>query len=182
MAIYYPSGCDSLVPKHVCDPCEAREKGRIGAVAFIQKAYEFADPSNPVEWRAQINAKTIIVIPDILGSYDGGAEVEGPGYGRQQSSLIGYNFTSNFKDPNYTTNCLFYNALKNNRGYRFAFVTETQVHLTMNPVVIIPKNPVTEDLNSDVVWDVTVKWSDKDLPCPYHVPLGIFEKCFSVAP
>lgn len=178
--IYYPAGCESQIPDHVCDPCEAREKGRIGSVAYIKKEFEFTDPSNPEEWRTGIEAGDIIIIPEVTGSFDGGSEVEGPGYGRQATSLIGYNFTSNFKDPNYKNNCDFYNGLKNSRAWRYAYVTETQVHLTTNPVVSIPKNPVTEELNSDVVWDVTVKWSDSNLPCPFPKPAGIFDECFSV--
>lgn len=176
--IYYPANCTDDIPEHVCDPCEEREKGRISSATFIKKEFEFLDPSNPVEWRNGILAGNIIIIPQVIGSFDGGAEVEGPGYGRQVSSLIGYNFSSTFKDPNYALNCEFYNALKNSRSYRYGFVTETKVHLTTNPVVIIPKNPVTEDLNSDVVWEIIVKWSDKDLPCPFDKPTGIFEECF----
>lgn len=180
--IYYPSGCDQAVPQHDCNPCEEKEKGRIGSVAFIKRDFEFTDPTNPVEWRNGIDAHDIIMIPQVLGSFDGGSEVESTGYGRQASNLVGYNFTANFKDPNYVTNCEFYNALKNSRQYRFAYVTSRSVHITTNPVTVIPKNPVTEDLNSDVVWDVTVKWSEADLPCPFAMPAGIFDECVVVYP
>lgn len=182
MAIYYPSGCDTLVPDHLCDPCEAKEKGRIGSVAFVKTSFAFTDISNPVEWRTGLNAGDIIVIPEVLGTFDGGAEQETPGYGRQDTNLTGYKFTANYKDPNYKQNAVFYNALKRARNYKFAFVTETQIHISDNAVQVIPKNPVTEDLNSDVVYDVTVKWAGPDLPEPNDVPPGIFDECFSVAP
>lgn len=181
MAIYYPADCEQEIPDHICDPCEAREKGRIGDVAFIKDTFVFTDETNPTEWQTGINSRDIIIIPGVLGSYDGGSEVLGAGYGRQSESFIGYNFTSNFKDPNYKSNCLFYNLLKDSKNYRYAFKTETQLHITNNPVVVIPKNPVTEDLNSDVVWDVLVKWADRDVPCPIDEPVGIFD-CFTVAP
>lgn len=181
MAIYYPSGCDTLVPDHLCDPCEAKEKARIGSVGFVKTSVAFSDISNPTEWTAAINAGDIIIIPQVLGSFDGGAEVESAGYGRQSTNLTGYNFSANFKDPNYKLNATFYNALKNSRAYKFAFVTETQVHISENAVAVIPKNPVTENLTDDVVWDVTVKWAGADLPEPADVPPGIFEECFEVA-
>lgn len=181
MAVYYPSDCEVEIPDHICDPCETKEKGRIGSTAFIKTSFEFTDPSDPTEWQTGINVRDIIIIPEVLGSFDGGTEVEGPGYGRQSTSLLGYNFTANFKDPNYKGNCDFYNLLKNSRAWKFAFKTETQIHITTNPVQVIPKNPVTEELNSDVVWDVTVKWDDQNLPCPFDEPAGIFT-CFTVAP
>jgi hypothetical protein len=101
MAVYYPSDCEVEIPDHICDPCETREKGRIGSTAFIKTSFEFTDPSDPTEWQTGINAGDIIIIPEVLGSFDGGTEVEGAGYGRQSTSLLGYNFTANFKDPNY---------------------------------------------------------------------------------
>ncbi len=175
MPIYYPSGCDAAVPDHVCDPCETKEKGRIGTVAFIKKGFVFVDPSSEAAWTAGIVSGDIILIPQVIGSFDGGAEIESAGYGRQSTQLVGYNFSANFKDPNYKSNCEFYNALKNSRSFKFAFVTETQVHLTDVAVSVIPKNPITEDLNSDVVYDVTVKWAYKDLPCPVEAPTNIFD-------
>lgn len=181
MAIYYPSGCDVLVPDHLCDPCEAKEKGRVRSVAFIKNTFSFSDPSNPTEWQTGINAGDIIIIPEVLGSFDGGAEVESPGYGDQSTNLTGYNFTSGFKDPNYKLNGTFYNTIKNSRAYRYAFRTQTQIHLTDNIVSVIPKNPMTENLTDDVVWDVAVKWADADLPEPYDTPPGIFDACFEVA-
>lgn len=180
--VYYPSGCDELVPAHLCDPCEAKEKARVSGVAFIKTSIDFANPSNPTEWQDAINSKDIIVIPQVLGSFDGGAEVESPGYGRQSTNITGFNFSANFKDPNYKLNGPFYNAIKNSRQYKFGFVTESQLHLTDDAVSVIPKNPITESLTDDVVWDVTVKWAGPDLIEPVDVPPGIFDECFSVAP
>lgn len=181
MAIYYPAGCEVEVPDHICETCTEAESGRIRSAGFIKTSFNFADPSNPVEWRAGINNRSIVLIDGVIGSFDGGTEVEGPGYGSQATKLLGYDFTANFRDPNYKQNAAYYNALKNSKAYKFFYVTESLVHITNNAVGVIPKNPVAEDLTSDVVWDVTVKWSDKDLPEPYDKPDKIFE-CFTVAP
>jgi hypothetical protein len=181
MAFYYPAGCDVLVPDHVCDPCEARENARVSSVAFIKNSFVFEDPTSPTEWQAGLEAGDIIVIPQVNGTFDGGSEVETPGFGRQSTSLTGFNFSSNFKDPDYKTNGAFYNAIKNSRDYKYAFVTSSQLHISENAVTVIPKNPIVDDTAGVVVWDVTVKWGGGDLVEPQDVPPGIFGTCFSVA-
>lgn len=177
MSVYYPSGCDSLIPDYVCDPCEIVELGRIRSVAYIKKTFAFTDPTSPAEWQNGFASGDIILIPFVRGTFDGGAEVESTGYGDQATRLTGYNFQAQYQDPNYRSNCAFYNALKNAKDYKFAYRTETQIHITDVPVQVIPKNPVQDDINSEVVWDVIVKWSSKDLPCPVDVPEGIFDAC-----
>lgn len=103
-------------------------------------------------------AEKIIVIPSTNGNFDGGSEVTAPGYGDQETSLIGYNFVATFNDPNYKFNADFYNALKRSRNWRYAYSTETQTHITGKTVQVIPKNPVGDELTSEVVWNVQVLW------------------------
>lgn len=182
MAIYYPADCEVEIPEHVCDPCEAFEKGKIRAVAFIKKTFEFTDPTNPTEWQTGLNNHDIIIIPAVIGTFDGGTEVLGPGYGDQSESLLGYDFVATVRDPNYVSNCLFWNLIKNSRLYKFFYKTGTQGHISENPATIIPKNPVTEDINSIVEWNATIKWKGSDAPCPFDAPAGIFDECITVAP
>lgn len=177
MSVYYPSNCDDLIPDHICDPCEEIESGGVRSVAFIKSDFAFTDPSNPAEWTAGFVAGDIILIPQTKGTFDGGAEVESPGYGDQVTRLTGYNFQAQYQDPNYKQNCAFYNTLKASRQYKFAYRTGSQIHIVDTAVQVIPKNPVQEDKTTEVVWDVIVKWSGKDLPCPYDVPPGIFDQC-----
>lgn len=182
MAVYYPSGCDDVtIPDHVCDPCEAREKARVSSVAFIRNSFVFSDPTNPTEWEAGIASGDIHVIPQVNGTFDGGSEVLSAGYGRQKESLTGFDFSALFKDPDYKNNGDYYNAIKNSRDYRFAFVTSSQLHITDDAVTIIPKNPVVDDTAGDVVWEVLVKWAGGDLMVPMDMPPGIFGQCFVVA-
>lgn len=175
--IYYPSNCDTIVPDHYCNPCDTVEHARVRSVAFIKTSFAFNDPTNPAEWAQGIADRDIIIIPEVLGSFDGGQPVEGAGYGDQQTKLTGYNFELTFKDPNYKQNADFYNAIKNSRAYKVAFRTETQTHISENAVSVIPKNPITENLTDEVVWDVLVKFSQGDLPEPNDTPEGIFT-CF----
>jgi len=181
MSVYYPSNCDDLVPDHICDPCEEIEQGRVRSVAFIKNTFDFTDPSNPTEWTNGFQSGDIILIPMTSGTFDGGAEVESAGFGDQATRLTGYNFQLQYQDPNYKLNCTFYNTLKNSRQYRVAYRTGSQIHINDTTVQVIPKNPVQDDINSSVVWDVLVKWSGKDVPCPYDVPPGIFDACAYVS-
>jgi hypothetical protein len=182
-AVYYPAGCDVTIPEHYCNDCDDVEHGRVRSVAFLKKTFAFTDPTDPTEWETGIANGDIIVIPEVLGSFNGGDPVTGTGYGDQSEKLTGYNFELLFKDPNYANNADFYNAIKSSRGYRVAYRTENFVHISDNTVSVVPKNPVTEDLTSEVVWDVAVRFSQGDLPAPVATPDGIFT-CFAytVAP
>lgn len=179
MAGYYPSTCDSEIPVHACDPCEDREYGRIRGAAFIHKDFEFADgdTTNPEEWARGINSGQIIIIPETNGELPEPAERLGPGYGDTTESLTGYDFQATFVDPNYASNCDFYNALIGNRNYKFAYRTSSKTHITGKTVTIIPKKVVPNDLNAEVVWNVLVKWMDQQFPCPFNTPEGVFT-CF----
>lgn len=181
MAVYYPDACDEELPDHVCDPCEVLEGGRIRSVAYIKNTFTFDDPSNPVEWAAGIASGDIVMVPSTRGSFDGGSEVTGPGYGDQTERLVGYNFSAQIFDPNYKGNCNFYNILLRSRGHKFAYRTGSQIHIVDKTVQFIPKNPVQDDINSEVVWDVTVRWADSVLPCPYDTPPGIFDECVNIS-
>jgi hypothetical protein len=174
---YYPTGCSTDVANHICNPCEDREHGRIRSIALIKDTFTFVDPTNPVEWEAGILTKDIRIIAETNGSFDGGSPKEGAGYGNSSSTLLGYDFNLKYKDPNYKDNCAFYNSVKNSRVWKIAYRTENLTHMSTNPAIIIPRNTVADDLTSEVVWDVEVKWSDKDLPCPFATPEGVFT-CF----
>lgn len=175
--VYYPDGCGEEIGDHICSNCPDFEGARVRAVALIKRGFEFLDPSDPTEWEAGIANKDIIVIANVNGSFDGGSEVEVPGYGDQATMLTGYNFVLTYNDPNYKHNAEFYNAIKRSTEYKFAFKTETQIHIVEKTVSIVPKNPVVEDITGFVVWNVLAKWADKDLPIPYDAPAGIFT-CF----
>jgi hypothetical protein len=166
MPIQYKDCAGVVIPAHVCDDCAAIEGGRIRGAAFIKKDVEFTDPADPTEWIAGIEAGDIIIIPTTTGTFDGGSEVMGTGFGDIKEVLNGYDFVANISDPAYKQNADFWNKIKGARNFKFAYRTETQVHITKKIVSIIPKNPVEEDLTSQVTWKADVRWTDVDLPEP----------------
>ena len=180
--IYNP--CEEEIFNPQCDPClDNIEHGRIRSIALIHKNYKpvlESDPENPNIWLDGLQNKLIYIIPETLGSFDGGSPVEATGYGDQSTKVTGYNFVANYKDPNYKGNCNFYNSIKKSANWHFAFRTETLTRISGKPVSIIPKSPIAEDLTSEVVWDVEVKWAEKDQPCPFVTPEGVFSCDFLV--
>ncbi len=182
MSVYYPSdsGCGSggAIPTYSCNPCPSYEYGRIRSVAFIKNTFSFTDPTSPTEWTTGIDNGDIIVIWQTQGSYDGGTTSELAGFGDSEFTNGGTSHVLNFKDPNYLENCDFYTQIKYSSEYTIAFRTSSAVHLANAPVTITPKNPVADDLKSNVVWDVTAKWQNPDSPCPYTTPAGIFDRCY----
>ena len=198
MPVFNP--CDGEILDPVCDPCLTEvEHGRIRGAAYVHKSYlpdvtaaivaleaalaavpqvplDIANAKDALEdaWNAGIEDGVIYVIPETTGSFDGGAEVEGPGYGDRTSRFIGFNFTLNYKDPSFKPNTGFYNTISKSTGWHFLWRTETLTRISNNPVTIVHKSPVQEDLNSEVVWELTIKWTGKDQPVPYSEMVGFF--------
>ena len=179
---YYPSNCDSLLPSHSCDPCEAREFGRVRSAGFIHKDFVFAtaphNGSMAADWISGIDSKAIILIPETNGSVAAGAAKVGPGYGETFETLLGYDFTAKIHDPNYVSNADFYNRLVGNRNYKFFYRTSNHVHITNVPVTIIPNTEVKDDLNGEVTWHIDVKWIDQQFATPIATPGGVFDQCY----
>jgi hypothetical protein len=175
---YAPNPCEEEVVSPVCDPCLSDiEHGRVRSVGYVHKNYYpvlMADPSNPVLWQQGIVARSIMIIPETQGTFDGGSPVEGAGYGDQATKLIGFTFSLGFKDPNFKTNTPHYNTVMRSSSWHVCWRTENLTRVSSKPATFIPKSPVGEDLNSEVVWDVEAKWSEPDQPVPFQTPSDVF--------
>lgn len=176
MAITYPTNCDDVIT-HYCDECDDPELGRIRGIAFIKKDFAFTDPTSYTQWFNGIAAGDIIIVPFTRGSFDGGTPKEGPGYGDQATKYFGTDYQLTYFDPNYATNRDFYNSIKLYQNYKIAYKTETLVHITDKVCQVLPKAPVADDITSEVVWEVLVKWSSQNEPDSHTCPDGIFV-CF----
>jgi hypothetical protein len=180
MAIVYPSNCDEVDLAHQCDDCEDPELGRVRGIAFIKSDFAFSNPASYTEWFNGIAAGDIIIVPFTRGSFDGGTPKEGTGYGDQATKYIGTDYSLTYFDPNYAVNRDFYNNIKRFQNYKVAYKTETKVHITDKVCQVLPKAPVQDDITSEVVWEVMVKWSSQNEPTPYTAPDNIFI-CFEVS-
>lgn len=190
--------CVDEIIDPVCDPClDNVEHGRIRGIAYIHKSYKptleekmealktalasgnanditTAKSELNTAWTDGISAKSIFVIPETIGTFDGGQPVEGSGYGDSESRLVGYSFVLSYKDPSLEGNEPFYNTISRSNGWYVISRTESLTRISNNPVTIIPKSAVTDDTNSEVVWDVEVKWKGKTQPKFYKDMVEFF--------
>jgi hypothetical protein len=183
MSVYYPgASCESDVPEHVCNPCAEFEKGRVRAVAFIHKDYVStirANPTDTANWLTGIESGLIRIIPEVSGTSNGGEKVSGAGYGDQAQQVTGRNYIVAFKDPNYVDNCSFYTELERSRAWYVGYKTETLLHISDKSVSTFTNNPVTENLEDDVVWNAELTWFQKTPVCPLESPEDVFD-CFQL--
>ena len=86
----------------------------------------------------------------------------------------------NFKDPNYNAqNCAMYNQVKKSNSWRIAWITETKLYYSDKTASIVAKAPVQDDINSEIYFEVEVKFTQQDAPCPVDIPTGVF-RCFEI--
>jgi hypothetical protein len=181
---YYPSGdCGgvSVVPAHTGTSCPDKEKGKIRHAFIYKSTFSFVSPENQNEWTNGLNAGDIQILWGVNGSYDGGTVTEDVGFGDQEFTNGGRTHIVNIKDPNYYDNCDFYNALSQTQEFKFGYVTENYTHFTDVVCKFLAKNPVQEDIKSIVLWELEVKWSGDNSPCPYNKPANVFDRPFQVA-
>lgn len=175
--VYNP--CNTAVVNPVCSPClDDIELGRVRGVAYIHESYYptlKADPENRQKWIDGISQGHIKIIPKTSGSFDGGSPVEVSGYGDTETAIIGYKYQLTYKDPTLKGNTPFYNSIKKSSSYHIAFRTQTLTRISDNPVTVIPKTPVEEDMTSQVVFNVDVKFNGEDVLVPFVTPTGVFD-------
>lgn len=180
MSIYYPaSNCGGgAIPAYTCNPCPDYAYGRVRSIGFVKNSFSFTDPSDPTEWNSALASGDAIVIWAVSGTYDGGTATDLPGFGDAEFVSGGISHVLTYRDPSVVDNCDFYNAIKDSTDYTVWFRTSSKIWGAGAPVNISAKMPVADDLKSVITYEVTLKWQNPSLPCPYDIPDGIFDTCF----
>ena len=176
---YYSGVCSTPTPPYVCNPCPTTEKGRVRSVALVKPTYTFLDPTDPAEWLTAINAGHIVMIPSVRGKYDGGAEKKGEGYGGELERLMNYSYALDWKDLNFYGVKSFYDTIDKNPVWNLCFFTGLIGWLVTAACTITTKDAVTEDIESDVVWEAKAVWQSLYKPTKFLAPAGI-QNCFAV--
>ncbi len=164
------SNCGQLIT-YVPAECES-ELGRIGMIALIDPCVaETADYSSCAWWTAQLSADRAIVIPDLIGSYDGGSHTTSEGYGRNSEYVSGMNHVVTLLDKTVVTNSAFWNALQRSSGtHHMVMFTATKLWPTLAPVKVKRSMPITTDLNAVIQNNITISWSYPTSPTPIDIP------------
>lgn len=176
---------------HVCDPC-GRELGRVRGVILFDGSYNVAPliaklksgKSEDATAAATLFETAVTegyahLISETTGTYDGGAAQTGDGYGDEETRLLGYLYTLEFKDPSYAGNKDFYEKAESEH-WIVAWRTETLLHFADKPAGIQAIAPVEQDLTSAVSWNVTATWKSKAKPeiAPLEPLAKYFEGCW----
>ena len=181
---YYGSTCDDNIVDPECTLCvDDYELSGIGSAAVIHKTYYptlIANPTSYAVWLAGIQAGHIKIIPNIRGEFDGGSPKYGQGYGRRVNTYLGAEYKGKLYDANYIENALFYDSIAPTSNWHVAITSETQVHISKNPVTFSPTNPITDDIQKAIEWVTEFTFQQQGLVIPYTYPAGIFDCAYAV--
>lgn len=196
MPIVFKNCASIAVSKYSCEACSTPEKGRVRGGAFIRKGYmklddttkrPHADFTTAQYWETGIEAGDIIVIPKTAGTFDGGTPIEASrSYGDDSKTITGKTFVASLADLNHKGNDQFWDTIERAPGeYYFAFITGTELRVSMSTVTVSVSDPVEDDDKSDVNWTPEITW---DQSTPRTVPIldatnvRKYFSCFEVTP
>lgn len=169
--------CQQVIPEYTepgCDP----ELGSIVAAALVHESIEFTDISDADEWDAGVYPGDINIYSPARGSYDGGSDNSVTGKGKQAQRIIGRTHSATFRVDGTKENRDHWNAMNASNEHKFAFVVgqdfATLYYVPVN-VTVSAKLPVEEDINSERDVEVTIQWSDFDIPEVHDAPSGVFD-------
>lgn len=158
------------------------EPGSIVAVAFIDEDVDFettpSDIENATNWQNLDYDASTIIFQEVRGSYPRHAATEVPGKGKQDVRVVGRKHTATFRVSSVKGNDNFWNTLNRSTNYKFAMVVGIDYQLMLYVPVTVSIDAaaiVQESLDSEVEWEVVVKWSSSDVPRTHTPPTGIFE-------
>lgn len=160
--------CDIPLGEFSEDICQNNE-GRIIAVALMRTDHTITDLTDLTQWNAAVAAGTVQIIRNVSGEMPKSAPITGDGFGRQQTRNISRDHTATYQHPDVIGNEDFYNNLNYNNSYSFyPYTASGHVWSTADAIASFDAAPVIEKgLNSSIIFDVAVSWSDKDIPVAY---------------
>lgn len=168
-------GCGGDEALHVCHDCpgeRVREFARVRRSGFIKEDYLPTIVANPLtlaSWEAGVAAGKIIILPETSGSYDPGDPKELKGFGERKSSYGPRSMKLLINDPDYYDNYHFYNEISDRTDLVPFFITSSLLHLFDKPATIKAKDPVADDLEEEVFWQVECDIVSQNLPSKHKV-------------
>lgn len=163
-------GCGESEATHVCHSCpdgRVREFARTRSGGWITQAYLatlLATVTTLATWTAGITSGDIIMLPETSGSYDPGEPKELKGFGSRKVTYGPREMTLMLNDPDYADNYAFYNEISRRSDLVPFFCTSNLVHIFDEVASIKAKNPVADDLEEEVIWQVESKVTSENLP------------------
>ncbi len=175
--------CDSTGKSliHQCSACQEVEMGRIRTLMLIEPGTKITIPLELESFTKLVEAGNIIVIPNVRGSSDGGSAITSDGYGDKSERLLGYDYTLTVNDAAYAANSEFYEAAEK-KTWNLGYCTDTLFHYTDQEVSLKATEPVEEGTDSEVTWNVELKFRTKNKPTKTSkAPIASLLRCFEVS-
>lgn len=163
-------GCGGSEAEHVCHTCpdgRVREFARVRGSGWVTTSYLptlMATITTLATWTAGIASGDIIVVPETSGSYDPGDPKELKGYGDREFSYGPRKMQVLINDPDYADNYAFYNEISSRTNLVPFFKTSNLLHIFDKAASITAKDPVADDLEEEVIWQVTSKVTSQNIP------------------
>ncbi|MDB5199147.1 MAG: hypothetical protein JWO92_1110 [Chitinophagaceae bacterium] len=168
-------GCGDTDAVHVCHDCpdgRVREFARTRSAGFIKKAAlatVLAAPTTEATWTDGITAGDVIMCPETSGSFDPGTPKELKGFGNRKVSYGPRTMKLSFNDPDYAGNYAFYNEISGRTDLVPFYRTSSLVHIFDTEATVIASDPVADDLEEEIIWNVVCEVISQNLPTKHEI-------------
>lgn len=168
-------GCNESNAAHTCHSCpdgRVREFARTRSGGWVTTTYLptlMAGINNPAVWEAGITSGDIIMLPETSGSYDPGEPKELKGYGDRKFTYGPREMKVMINDPDYADNYAFYNEIISRTDLVPFFRTSNLVHIFDVAASVKAKDPVADDLEEEVSWQVESTVTSINLPSKHSI-------------
>ncbi len=165
MAATSPYNCTDFVDLVDAD-CAPEEGARVRHLALVETSEM---PTNPLAITSDLlltqeTAGTALIYRKISGTYDGGAEKTGPGYGSQQERVVGKSHTLDLTVPQLLGNEAHAESLEK-RAALYTPIWWTEGRMWVGPAGAQPrisvKNAITESTSDQVAPKMSIVFDKK---------------------
>lgn len=171
-AAQYGCGSNATHTCHDCPDGRVSEFARTRRSGWITEGYLptiMANPTDLTAWQTGITAGKIIIVPETNGSYDPGTPKELKGFGDRKKSNGPRTMKVSINDPDYADNYHFYNEIKDRTDLVPFFVTSSLIHIFDKTASIIASDPVADDIEEEIFWQVVSEVTSDNLPSKHKV-------------
>lgn len=173
-------GCNNTVPVLKCSDCPDEYANRIIHVAFIKRGVTIPTTSVISSLLAAELAGNAYILRNVNGEYDGATFSDRTGRGKQDTQNGSAVQNVVFTDFTPIKNRTFHNEFKNiASNFYMIYITESVAHYANSPMRMMPNGAITRDLNTLQEAQITVRWTNKDLP---SVVSGINDELLEACP
>jgi hypothetical protein len=182
------------ITENNCSVCDT-ELGRVRKLALVHSSFYqqlIGDITNISLWDLGRTLGKVFVYPEVQGEFDGGVPVMVRGFASNEDIEVAKQYSLDLREPNYIGNREHFNEINGSRQFYAIWASETLMYVSTRPVYVSVKAPIANDLKTEVVWQIAIKYTAQELPlvfdrddnvlqCQYNIsppPYGSFDDSF----